>query len=109
MRMRAWVAVWLVVMATLLALLLTACGWQGKGTVVEKTHRDAYSYITMQCSAYTAKGACSVWMPVTNHVPERWGYKVQDSKDGAVHDVTTNQEDWNAHKVGDHYDNTGGK
>lgn len=108
MRAVAWR--WLVVLAALLLLLLTACaGWEGKGIVVEKTHRSGYDYTTMQCTAYTAKGTCSVWMPIVHHVPEAWGYKVQDSKDGQVHEVAASQDDWETHKVGDHYDNTGGK
>jgi hypothetical protein len=89
----------------LAVLCLTGCGWQGTGTVVEKTFSPAYDYITFQCMGFDGKGNCTLNMPINNHVSESYGYKVRDDADGKIHDVTVNQTYWNTYGVGTHFDN----
>lgn len=93
--------------AVLLALtvLLTACGWQGTGVVVEKTYSPAYDYISFICSSYNAQGVCVVQMPITNHVSESYGYKVREDGTGKIHHVSVNYDYWSTHDVGTQFDN----
>lgn len=105
--MRTWACGWTAVLLFLLVLLLAGCGWQGKGTIVEKTHSNSYMVPRMQCAAYN-KGACTAWITVYDYIPEQWGYRVRDSK-GEVHHVSTSPQDWHTHQVGDSFNNTGGK
>ena len=84
-------------------ILLTGCGWKGQGVVVEKTHSDSYMVPRMQCMSYN-KGVCTGWLTVYDYIPEAWGYRVKDSK-GEVHQVSTSRSDWEAHRVGDHFNN----
>lgn len=87
-----------------LCLLLTSCGgWTGQGVVTEKTHSEAYSYTHMICSAYSKGGTCTVWMPIMQHSPESWGFKVTD-RDGNPHDVDVSRQRWEAARVGDKFD-----
>jgi len=86
------------------ALLLTACGWQGTGIVTDKTHTDGYWYTTMMCSAYDAKGNCTLMLPQQNYVPDYWYVDVTDSS-GAKHSVSVEQGYWNGVKTGDSFDN----
>ena len=89
------------VLASLAVLALAGCGWNGEGVVVEKTHHDAYWYSTVVC---IPSGKATVCIPQQQYAPESWGYGVRDSK-GETHDVSTSREDWEAHKVGDRFDN----
>lgn len=78
----------------LLALLvLTGCGWQGTGVVVEKTHRDSYTTVILVGK-----------VPVPDTVPESWGYVIRDTT-GETHDVDVNYEYWSTHDVGSAFDN----
>jgi hypothetical protein len=77
----------------LAVLVLTGCGWQGAGVVVEKTHRNSYTYLTLVGK-----------VPVMQRAPESWGYKVRDNK-GEIHDVNVNREYWDTHGVGTSFDN----
>jgi len=89
----------------LLALMvLTGCGWQGTGVVVEKTYSPGYDYVMFMCSAYNAQGICTVQMPLIQHQPDSYGYVVRDSE-GKTHDMTTSKQEWDAHSVGDLFDN----
>lgn len=95
----------MVVVLLALSVLLTACGWQGTGVIVEKTYSEAYSYISFICSSYNAQGMCVVQVPITNYVPESYGYNVREDGTGKIHSVTTSHHDWSTHNVGDPFDN----
>jgi hypothetical protein len=75
-------------------LVLTACGWQGKGVVVEKTHRDSYTQLTLVGK-----------VPIMQTYPESWGYKVREDGTGEIREVSVNYEYWNTHDVGTRFDN----
>lgn len=89
----------------LAVLVLTGCGWKGTGVVVEKTYSPAYDYVSFICSSYNAQGMCVVQVPITNHVPESYGYNVREDGTGKIHGVTVNYEYWSTHDVGTKFDN----
>lgn len=80
--------------AVLLAVLvLTGCGWEGTGVVVERTHKDSYRSMVLVGK-----------VPIMRTVPEKWGYKVRDTT-GKIHDVEVNYQYWSTHGVGTKFDN----
>lgn len=89
----------------LAVLVLTGCGWQGTGVVTEKTFSPAYDYMSFICGSYNTQGICTVQVPITNHVPESYGYKIREDGTGKIHDVTVNYEYWRTHDVGTTFDN----
>lgn len=95
----------LVAVALGVLLVLAACGWSGTGVVVGKSKTEAYTYISYICSAYDAKGFCTVQMPIVNNVPEYYYLQINADDDGKVHEVSVNYEYWNAAKNGDKFDN----
>lgn len=61
----------LVLVAALLTL--AACSDPPvEGRVTHKQHSDAYDYVTMICAGYSTQGACTVWVPIFNHMPASW-------------------------------------
>jgi hypothetical protein len=78
-----------------LALSLTGCGWQGTGTIVEKTHRDRWMSLTL---------VGKVLVPITH--PESWGFKVKDTEE-KTHEVSVKKEEWIASNVGDSFTTKG--
>lgn len=61
----------------LAVLVLTGCGCEGKGVVVEKTHRDSYMTVMLVGK-----------VPVPHTIPESWGYKVREDGTGEIHEVS---------------------
>lgn len=78
----------------LAVLLLTGCGWQGTGVVIEKTHRDRHTGLML---------VGKVMVPTT--YPESWGYKVREDGTGEIREVSVNHEYWESHDVGTRFDN----
>lgn len=83
------------------ALLLTACSAISSGTITEKTYHEAYSYITMQCTAYNTNGTCMVTVPITQYVDESFSFSIIDGKDTGWVYVT--ETEYHAYEVGDWY------
>jgi uncharacterized lipoprotein NlpE involved in copper resistance len=70
------------------------------GTVTEKTHKGAYSWVQMVCAAYN-KGVCTVQVPVVHNVPESWGLCLRSQDKKGCREVPP--ETWSRYKVGEMY------
>lgn len=91
-----------IVVAVFLALLaLTSCA-PDSGKVYGKWHYPEDWYVTMQCAGFNAKtGTCSVYMPVTNYIPERWSLGIDNGEDRGEKDVS--EAEYNKYNYGDWY------
>src|SRR5689334_4999400 len=87
-------------LALLSVLLLSACGWNGTGTLVEKGHAAAYDTFYMQCTAFNAQGMCTVQVPYYYTVPESWSLLIKDTKDNKDHWVSVDKPFWDSVKEG---------
>lgn len=89
-----------VIVAT--ALLLVGCSSISSGYITAKNYEPAYSYMTQQCAAYNAKGVCTVWMPVTHYVDEKFRFDLRnDNKDTGW--VYVSRTTYDQYQVGDYY------
>ncbi|UDL16647.1 hypothetical protein SEA_ATUIN_254 [Arthrobacter phage Atuin] len=86
-------------LSLLSVLLLTACGWTGTGTLIEKGHSSAYETFYMQCTAFNAQGMCTVQIPQWYTVPESWSLKIRDTSN-KDHWVSVNKPFWDSAKEG---------
>lgn len=96
----------LLTMMTVLAL--TGCADPPvDGVVAHKQHSDAYDYVTMVCGAYDSKTfACTVWIPISNHMPASWQLCVQGvDKNGkdAEGCIEVAQQTYDRYSEGSHY------
>lgn len=51
------------------------------GTIIQKDYDPPYQSTYTLCSMYDSKGSCSVWVPMTDHHPERFNLKLQEGED----------------------------
>jgi hypothetical protein len=94
-----------------LALLgLLACDPPVTSGVVEsKEFHPGYTYIVMLCASYGSNGACTVYFPQVNTVPDEWDLCLRDdSKDVPTSKqptgcVSVTASDFDRYHVGDHY------
>lgn len=90
-----------ILFATLI-LALAGCGDPPEtGIVTEKTHKAAYSWVQMVCAAYGKNGICTVYVPVTHHVPESWGLCLRNQDEVGCREVP--EGTWNQYQVGEMY------
>jgi len=72
-----------------LALSLSACGSKVyEGQVINKQNTPASSYVTMQCASYNSQGVCTVNMPITHHIPEKWSIEIMGTNTDGEKDTT---------------------
>ena len=89
-----------VIATGVLLLALVACSDPpDHGIITAKNHHGAYSWVQMVCAAYN-KGICTVWVPITHHVAERWELCLR-SGDGC-RDV--DQHPYDRVRIGDYYE-----
>lgn len=87
----------------LVALLLAGCSDPPEsGVVTSKEYHAAYTWVQMMCSAFDPKtGVCTVWMPITHYVPERWALCLRAGDDEGCRDVE--KRTWDEFQVGEYY------
>jgi hypothetical protein len=85
------------------ALLLAGCSDPPEsGVVIRKEHHAAYSWVQMVCYAYDPKtSVCTLWMPHTHHVPERWSLCLRAGDEEGCRDV--DQRTYDEFQVGEYY------
>jgi len=85
----------------LAVLTLTGCSAIDSGEITKKEFTPSYTYTSIMCASYSAKGICTVWLPITNRVADRWKFdlKARD-KTGWVN---VSQATYDAYRVGDVY------
>ncbi len=84
------------------ALMLVGCSSISSGTITAKAYEPAYSYMTQQCVSYNAKSQCSVWMPVTHYVDEKFRFDIRnDNKDTGW--VYVHKSEYEKYEIGDYY------
>jgi uncharacterized protein YceK len=83
-------------------LLLTGCSSISEGEIVEKNHRDAYTYPVQYCAMFNTKtGGCSMHMTRFDTMPESWWFSIEKGGDeGWVYVGPATFEKYN---VGDWY------
>ncbi len=86
-----------------LVLALVGCSPLQSGIITAKNHKDAYTYIYYQCYVWSKYG-CTLWMPVTGYVPERWWFDLQDEHEPETTGwVDVTHETFDKYEVGDYY------
>lgn len=88
----------------LVALLLAGCSDPPESGVVtsKELYHAAYTWVQMMCSAFDPKtGMCTVWMPITHYVPERWALCLRAGDDEGCRDVE--KRTWDEFQVGEYY------
>lgn len=88
-------------LVSIVSFVLTACGISS-GEVVSKHHEDAYYYTQMICSGYNTQGSCTVWVPITNHVDEKWIFTLENDE-GKRGDVSVPKSDYDKVPLGTTY------
>jgi hypothetical protein len=71
-----------------LLLALSACSAPERGIVYARYFYPAHDWVQMICSAYNKHGACTVWVPVIRHEPDRWQLGLRDGEEEGSRDVT---------------------
>ena len=82
-----------------LLLLIAACTGISTGYVTGKTHTEQYSYVQMICAGFNSKGVCTVWVPHTVVVPEKWRLELKNGDDAGW--VYVSEATYEAIEVGD--------
>jgi hypothetical protein len=95
---------WWTAVAALAAAVLAGCSDPPKsGEVTAKSYEAAYDYYTSICVSY-GKYGCNVSMPLLNHEPEHWVFKVRDDADPEhVGKVEVNADIFNRYDIGSHW------
>lgn len=84
------------------ALLLVGCSSISSGYITAKKYQPAYTYTTQQCASYNAKGVCTVWMPMTHHVDEKFKFDIRnDNQENGW--VYVSQGEYDHYQIGDYY------
>jgi hypothetical protein len=83
-------------------LMLAACAGISSGTVTAKHQEDAYYWTQMICSGYNQQGSCTVWVPITHHVDEKWVLSLEN-KEGDTGDVSVPENVYNTTDIGTIY------
>ena len=91
----------LLAILSLALLLVSGCSPPDHGTVVEKRHHDAYTWVQLVCAAYGKGGVCSVYVPITHYVPESWELCLRDGDDTGCRNV--DHDTYDHYRVGDFY------
>lgn len=85
-----------------LVLILTGCSSISSGYITAKKYTPDYYYTTMQCVSYSAKGFCTVQMPVQHYVSETFKFDLRnDNKDTGW--VYVSEYEYNSYEIGDYY------
>lgn len=66
---------------------------------MDKNYNPSYPVITMMCASYSAQGVCTVWVPITNIIPECWELTLRSGdKTGSV---CVDQKEYDSIQIGD--------
>lgn len=83
------------------SVLLIGCSDPpASGVVTSREYHEPYSWVQMTCAAYN-KGVCTVWVPITHHVAERWTLCLRAGDENGCRDV--DRATYDEFLVGEYY------